>query len=78
MPFKLKVVFDAVAVPLACDDELVDLDADVVVKVVVEVVIEIIVINIVPLCFLLPFDVVVDLVYQDDDADVSLVVDDVV
>ena len=63
-----------VVVPLVCDDDLVDLDVDVVVKVVVVVV----VVDVVLLCLLLLYDVVMELVCQDDDADVYLVVDDVV
>ena len=69
-----EVVLNAVVVPLVCDDDLVDLDVDVVVKVVVVVV----VVDVVLLCLLLLYDIVMELVCQDDDADVYLVVDDVV
>ena len=64
----------AVIILLVCDDDLVDLDVDVVVKVVVVVV----VVDVVLLCLLLLYDVVMELVCQDDDVDVYLVVDDVV
>ena len=70
----VEVVLNAVVVPLVCDDDLVDLDVDIVVKVVVVVV----VVDVVLLCLLLLYDAVMELVCQDDDADVYLVVDDVV
>ena len=70
----VEAVLDAVIVLLVCDDDLVDLDVDVVVKVVVVVV----VVDVVLLCLLLLYDVVMELLCQDDDADVYLVVDDVV
>ena len=60
---------------LVCDDDLVDLDVDVVAKVVVVIVV---VVDVVLLCLLLLYDVVMELVCQDDDADVYLAVDDVV
>ena len=71
------VVLNAVVRPLVCDDDLVDLDVDVVVKVVVVVVV-VVVVDVVLLCLLLLYDVVMELVCQDGDADVYLVVDDVV
>ena len=63
-----------VVVPLVCDDDLIDLDVDIVVKVGVVVV----GVDVVLLCLLLPYDVVMEFVYQDDDTDVYLVVEDVV
>ena len=70
----VEVVLDAVIILLVCDDDLVDLDVDVVVKVVLVVV----VVDVVLLCLLLLYDAVMELVCQDDDANVYLVVDDVV
>ena len=64
----VEVVLDAVIILLVCDDDLVDLDVDVVVKVVVVVV----VVDVVLLCLLLLYDVVMELVCQDDDADAIL------
>ena len=60
-----EVVFDFVVAPLVCDDDLVDLDADVVVKFGVGGVV-------VLLCLLLLYDVVMELVYQDDDDHVDV------
>ena len=69
-----EVVLNVAVIPLVCDDDIVDLDVEVAVKIVVVVV----VVDVVLLCLLLLYDVVMELVCQDDDADVYLVVDDVV
>ena len=70
----VEVVLNVVVVPLVCDDDIVELDVEIVVTVVVVVV----VVDVVLLCLLLLYDVVMELVCQDDDVDVYLVVDDVV
>ena len=72
MVFEVVVV---VAEPLVCSDSVVDFDAHAIVEVIVIVVV---VVDVVLLCPLLPYEAVMELLYQDDDVDFYLAVDDVV